>query len=49
MNIHKFFHIANNERDDKTDPLYKIRPFLIHVYLGWRYYYKFHRQMYDQV
>ena len=28
-------------RDDKTDSLYKIRPFLIHVYLLWSYYYKF--------
>ena len=41
MKIHKFFHIFDNEIDDKTGPLFKIRLFLMHFYLGWRYYYNF--------
>ena len=40
MNMHTFFHIAENEKDNKTNPLYKIRPFLMHFYLWWCYYYK---------
>ena len=34
--IHRYFHLANNEHDDKTDPLYKIRPFIVQVSHLWR-------------
>ena len=41
INIHKFFHTANNDDiSNLDDSIYKIRPILVHFTLLWRTYYE---------
>ena len=41
INIHEFFHTANNDDISNLDDIiYKIRPILVHFTMLWRTYYE---------